>query len=37
MLNPKSLKGIGLFQLEVFHLISIEKKETIEDNRKKFR
>ena len=31
MLNPKSLKGIGLFQLEVLHLISIGKKETIED------
>ena len=31
MLNPKSLKDIGLFQLEVLHLISIGKKETIED------
>ena len=31
MPNPKSLKGIGLFQLEVLHLISIGKAETIED------
>lgn len=31
MLNPKTLKGIGLFQLEVLHLISIGKKESIED------
>ena len=31
MLHPKSLKGIGLFQLEVLHLISIWKKENIED------
>ena len=31
MLNPKSLQDIGLFQLEVLHLISIGKKETIED------
>ncbi len=30
MLKPKSLKGIGLFQLEVLHLISIGKKENIE-------
>lgn len=30
MLNSKSLKGIGLFQLEVLHLISIGKKESIE-------
>ena len=30
MLHPKTLKGIGLFQLEVLHLISIGKKESIE-------
>lgn len=29
MLNPKPLKGIGLFQLEVLHLISIGKKKPL--------
>lgn len=31
MSNNKSLKGIGLFQQEVLHLVSIGKTETIED------
>lgn len=30
MLHPKTLKGIGLFQLEVLHLVSIGKQESIE-------
>lgn len=30
MLNPKSLKGIGLLQLQILHLISLGKKESIE-------
>ena len=30
MLQPKTLKGIGLFQLEVLHLISIGKRESFE-------
>ncbi len=30
MLHPKTLKGIGLFHLEVLHLISIGKQESIE-------
>ncbi len=30
MLNSKSLKGIGLLQLEILHLISLGKKERIE-------
>ena len=30
-MNQKSLLGIGLFQLQVLHLISIGKKEFIED------
>lgn len=30
MSHQKSLKGIGFFQLEVLHLISIGKKESIE-------
>ena len=34
MSHQKSLKGIGFFQLEVLHLISIGKKESIETNEK---
>lgn len=30
MVNPKTLKVIGLFQLEILHLVSIGKKESIE-------
>lgn len=30
MLNSKSLKGIGLLQLEILHLISLGKKESVE-------